>query len=223
MTDTAAAAAVPVDKRLRTSTQGSWADLSSESATSISALAERLSQNGTPIAVESLVQAFKEMKPGNIDTKAEEELPDFSSPEDATSTSAKPRRKAITTVKARVAVLERIVEALQQEHIKNKIRIVPSEHISPHDFHELRKQIIPTMISQNPNVAQVKLSRLHFDLDLKVMLDTKTELDRVRNIIKEHNYAVKTVAPLTIERNLENASQRICYNTLKAMLLEALD
>ena len=66
------------------------------------------------------------------------------------------------------------------------------------------REDVPPILDGYKNIAQIKISKLHFDLDGQCMLDSKAEVDTVRKLLRELKLdkRYKTIPPLSIDQNM---------------------
>lgn len=87
---------------------------------------------------------------------------------------------------ARIACLELVVNSFQEESIKNVSRLIPGGRTTRFEFQKMLEQDLPRLNDQYRNVSQLRISKLHVDLDLRFVLAVKGESKKISEYIRKN-------------------------------------
>lgn len=105
------------------------------------------------------------------------------------------------------------MDAALRDSIKHNIRVIPTCKVSPYNFIEALKVDLEPMVEKHTDLSQVKIFKLHVDIDCVVMFDTKKELEHTKQVLHDCSLQNKDkfVPPITSEAQLTNGAQRLIF------------
>lgn len=208
------------NKRGRADTLGAILNNSEGASLDLSSVALKLG-----ISSEVLLGALKDEGTGTDEAVPEtgDEGMEQASSANTTAPQQRKSKKILTEehVLARVLVTEYNMESVHTDMYKNRIRVIPNGYINPSTFRDNVKKDAVELKKGYTNVNQIKISKLHFDCVMGILIDTTAELAVFRSHLDALGIAdrYKLVPPATNDEALESACQNLCFKAIKDEVL----